>query len=156
MIARHNPFFRNCIIFRSNQTMLKLIDKNTILCNTDSIVTQVKRDDLKLGKELGEYKIEHTGTLGVTERGYQWNNDLPVICGFVKDKANIFKKVIGRDYDILVDDNLNELFIQRYIDLNRLRIFKRDLKPFIVDFLKKEYDYEKRSKINQKARKTID
>lgn len=150
MIARHNPFVRNCIIWNSNQKMLKMIDGNVILCNTDSIVTQVERNDLVIGEGIGEFKIEHKGSLAVNKRGYQWNDDLPIICGFVKNKAEMFEKIVGRKYDILIDDNLSEIFIQRTIDLKKLVIKKRDIDKSIEAFLKMRYNNnESKQKISQ-------
>ena len=138
-LARHNPFVRNCILYKSNQIMEELIDENTLLCNTDSIVSLVERNDLKIGTELGEFKLEHQGNFALTETGYQWNYSLPTVCGFTKEKAIEFEKIVGRKYDLLKDGMIGEIFIPRLFDMVNYRIINRDINEQFRDFLRRYY-----------------
>lgn len=139
VLGRHNPFVRNCIIYKSNEIMESLIDKNTLLCNTDNIVSLVERPELKIGTELGEFKLEHTGNFAMTETGYQWNYALPTICGFTKEKAIEFEKIIGRKYDLLKDGMIGELFIPRMFNYKELKIVKRNVNKQFEGFMRRYY-----------------
>ena len=58
-IQRHNIFIRNAILHYANRYIKKYIDENTVYCNVDSIYSLVPRDDLPIGNEIGEFKLEH-------------------------------------------------------------------------------------------------
>lgn len=92
-----NPFLRAQIIGIANQYIEDLIDENTIYCNTDCIVSIRPRTDLKLGKGLGEFKLEHHGMFAFKGYNYQWDYDTPSIRG--KSKCYFPKK-----WDLLKDD----------------------------------------------------
>ena len=102
----YNPFLRSAIIGYSNNFILDCMDADTIACNTDSIVSLRKRDDLTIGLGLGEFKEEHIGEFafkGKTASINQWRNDE---CG--NDKSctpGIAKLKKGDDYNIF-DNNL--------------------------------------------------
>lgn len=73
----HNPFIRANIVEGLNQQMLNLIDSDTIYCNTDSIVSKRKREDLIIGTSIGEWKIEASGKFkcfGDKGVNYIWND----------------------------------------------------------------------------------
>lgn len=55
-----NPFLRAYIVNSCNKRMEKLIDKNTLMVNTDAIYSSVQRTDIPIGDGLGEFKMEHT------------------------------------------------------------------------------------------------
>lgn len=55
----HNAWFYEYIVGMCGNRMRKLMDENTILCNTDSIFSLTKRDDIPIGDEIGKFKIEH-------------------------------------------------------------------------------------------------
>ena len=97
-LQKRNPYLRAAIITRCNNLMLKLVDKNTLYCNTDSLVSLVKRDDIEanLGKDIGQWKIEHTGDFAYIGYNYQWNLEKPSYRGVPN---SWFKD----DYDILKD-----------------------------------------------------
>jgi len=139
-LARHNPFIRNCIIHKSNELMMELIDENTLMSNTDSIVSLVERKDLKMGGELGEFKIEHTGNFALIETGYQWNYDNPSISGFVKKKAEVFEKIVGRKYDILRDGLVEDIFLPRSIDIKNLLIYTNDVESKLAKMIRRRYN----------------
>lgn len=143
-LARHNPFIRNCIIDKSNKNMLKLIDNNTLLCNTDSIVSLVERPELKISDNLGDFKVEETGDFALSYNGYQWNNNFPKINGFVKEKTIMFKDIVGRGYDILTDVGLDDTFIPRYFDIDKMRIRKRDIEEELKEAIREVYSCSER------------
>lgn len=84
-LQRVNPFLRSAIISACNDSIRGFIDENTIYCNTDEIVSLVPRPDLIIGKELGEWKLEHEGEM-FASRGfnYQWGNNTPTYRGVPK------------------------------------------------------------------------
>lgn len=94
---RTNPFIRAAIVSGANNLILKLMDENTIYCNTDSIVSLKKRPELELGNEIGQWKIEHKGIFKFVGMNYQWNKELPAYRG-------VPKEWFPRGWDILKDD----------------------------------------------------
>lgn len=101
-IRRKNPFVHSCILSRSRYFIEKLIDKDTLYCNTDSLVTRKPREDLEhlVGDEIGKFKVQHKGAFAYTESGYQWNNDLPSVRGKSK---KWFENAYPNGFDILTD-----------------------------------------------------
>lgn len=96
-LQRINPFLRATIVSRANNTIKSLIDEDTVYCNTDCIVSLKKRTDLKIGNDLGEWKIEHTGVFKYRDYNYQWNNETPTFRG-------VPKKWFKKGYNLLTDD----------------------------------------------------
>lgn len=94
-LQRVNPFLRATIIYYANLEISKLIDENTLYCNTDSIVSLTPRD-LTIGKELGNFKIEHQGKFAYKNFNYQWDYDPPSYRG-------VSKKWFKPGWDILKD-----------------------------------------------------
>ena len=68
-----NPFYRITIVDRANKFIKKWSDENTVFCNTDSIVSLVKRDDLTIGDGLGEFKVEAHGDFTYMGANYEWS-----------------------------------------------------------------------------------
>lgn len=92
-----NPFIRSRIISYANKLIEDLIDENTLLCNTDSIVSLVPRNDLNIGKDIGQFKQENKGTLFAYKHlEYQWDLKVP-------SYRHISKKWFPKGWDILVD-----------------------------------------------------
>lgn len=58
IISNHNIFLRSYITGTIYNYMESLIDENTLLANTDSIFSLVPRNDLDIGKGLGQFKVE--------------------------------------------------------------------------------------------------
>lgn len=75
-LCKHNIFLRNAIIFYSNEYITQFIDKNTIYCNIDSIVSLVPRYDIPIGNEIGQFKEEHANEdfKFVGPGMYQWGS----------------------------------------------------------------------------------
>lgn len=102
-LARKNPFLHSTILSRARYRIEDLIDLNTTLySNTDSLVSMVRRPDIEemLGHEVGQFKINHTGSFAYNGSGYQWNKELPSIRGKSKEW---FKQAYPNGFDILND-----------------------------------------------------
>lgn len=91
-----NPFLRATIIGKCNEKIKSLIDEDTLFCNTDSIVS-LRPLDLKIGTEVGEWKLEHKGYVAYREYSYQWSD------GKLSYRA-IPKTWFPKEWDILKDD----------------------------------------------------
>ena len=116
VIRNHNIALYNTIIHKANTTMESLWDPNTSLWSTtDSIVSLVTRPDLVIGKEPGQFKIEHEGNFVHVGTGYQWNYDLPKNKGLSKSKIENYNKTHDKPYDILNKDKI-------YIDKIKYKI----------------------------------
>lgn len=59
MLRNHNIWFYAYIVHSCRYIMEDLIDENTLICNTDSIISIGPRDDLEIGKKLGQFKVEY-------------------------------------------------------------------------------------------------
>lgn len=60
IIRNHNAFLYEYIVGSCKQYMESLIDENTLICNTDSIICIGERKDLNIGTKLGEFKLEYS------------------------------------------------------------------------------------------------
>lgn len=116
---KYNCFMRAAIVEYVNNYIKGIIAgrNDVLMCNTDSIVCLNKIDELKIGKDLGEWKIEHTGQFAYIGYNYQWNKDKPSYRG-------IASAWFGREYDILVDGvpEQNNIY---YFDKEKCKIRKR-------------------------------
>lgn len=95
-LQRKNPFLRAAVVEYANRSITSLMDENTIYVNTDSIVSTADRNELPIGENLGQFKIEHQGEFAHVGFNYQWNDDKPSYRG-------IPKSWFPEDYDILRD-----------------------------------------------------
>lgn len=91
-----NPFLRAAVVEYANRLIMSVFDENTIFCNTDSIVSTKRRDDLDVGNEMGQFKIEHEGSFASKDFNYQWNMEIPVYRG-------VPKSWFPKGWDILKD-----------------------------------------------------
>ena len=55
----HNIFIRCTVLDKAQHFIESLRDENTLMCTVDSIVSSVPRPDIKLGTEIGDFKLEH-------------------------------------------------------------------------------------------------
>lgn len=108
MLQKHNCFLRAYIVNSCSELVRSLMDDNTLMSNTDSIVS-LKPLPLKIGKELGEWKFEE-GAIAYIGNNYQWNDDMPKYRGvprgwfkkgfdILKDKAPSFGNIYKLDKD---------------------------------------------------------
>lgn len=97
-LQKVNPFLRATILTYCNNLIQSLIDTydDIIYCNTDSIVSLTPKD-LPIGKEIGEWKVEHEGLFAFNGFNYQWDFEPPHYRG---KSRKWFKK----GWDILKDD----------------------------------------------------
>lgn len=56
-IRNKNVWFHAYVVCSCNRRMEKLMNEDTILCNTDSIFSLTKREDLPIGTALGQFKV---------------------------------------------------------------------------------------------------
>ena len=59
ILRNHNIWFYAYIVHSCRYLMEDLIDDNTLICNTDSIISVGPRNDLEIGKKLGQFKVEY-------------------------------------------------------------------------------------------------
>lgn len=97
-LQRKNPLLRSAILYYANKHITDFVDQNTICCNTDSIVSLVPRPDLKIGNDLGEFKLEHKGHFAYIGYTQQWYDE-----GEIKYRG-VPKSWFTYDWDLLVDD----------------------------------------------------
>lgn len=65
-----NMLMRAYIVNTANEIMESLMDKNTILCNTDSLHSLVERPDLSVGEGVGQFKLEYVGEVSYNGHDY--------------------------------------------------------------------------------------
>ena len=99
MIRNHNAFLYEYIVGSCKQYMENLIDENTLICNTDSIICMGERKDLNIGINLGEFKIEYQGVDFI-----YYNSNYQVS----KDKNVIYTKYRGIPKAMQEDMNFKE------------------------------------------------
>lgn len=58
ILRNHNPWWYVYIVNTVCKKMKNLINEDTLLCNTDSIFSLTKREDLDIGTGLGQFKVE--------------------------------------------------------------------------------------------------
>lgn len=115
----HNPFFRAYIVNKCNENISQYMDQNTIMWNTDSIVSLTPRPDLPISQtDIGKFKFEYEGPLKHIGNNYQSpNNEKLAIRGLSK------KLIIESRYDIFSTQSLYSLAVIPYVfDTNTNRI----------------------------------
>ena len=100
---RHNPFFRAYIVNTCNEKIKSIIDKDTLFWNTDAIFSRVKRTDLDIGDNIGQFKEIHCNTLRYIGNTYQIDDELPVYRGIPKKWFKAYEKKSGKKYNLLID-----------------------------------------------------
>lgn len=85
-LQRVNPWLRAWVVCSCNKYIRNLLDENSLFWNTDSITSKVRRLDLEqnLGAEVGQWKIEHQGSVAYKGNCYQWNKEIPTYRGTPK------------------------------------------------------------------------
>lgn len=87
VLRNHNPFLYTHILTECRNQINKYKDENTMLINTDCIYSAVPRDDIPLGKEIGEFKtLAQNGSLiYIDGADYQWENGEKCLRGIPKE-----------------------------------------------------------------------
>lgn len=85
-LQRRNPALRAAIITYANNFIRERMDENTIYVNTDCIVSLIARDDLEIGEEVGQFKLEREGEDFACDGDiHQWNLEKPAYPGIPKE-----------------------------------------------------------------------
>jgi len=65
----HNPYLRSYIVSSCNYFIESLIDEDTVICNTDCIVS-IKPLNLKVGNNIGEFSLDE-GYITINKLNYE-------------------------------------------------------------------------------------
>lgn len=85
-LQRRNPALRAAIVSYANEFIREKMDENTIYVNTDCIVSICPRDDLEVGDEVGQFKLERDGEdFACNGDVHQWNLEKPKYPGIPKE-----------------------------------------------------------------------
>ena len=114
---RYNPFLRSYVVNTCNKVIKDLIDENTLFWNTDAIFSKVRRPELEIGNEIGQFKEIKCNKLVYAGNVYQINDEDPTYRGISKTWFKSFEKEYGRKYDLLKDYDKTISRIN-YYDLN--------------------------------------
>lgn len=114
---RYNPFLRSYVVNTCNKVIKDLIDENTLFWNTDAIFSKVRRTELEIGNEIGQFKEIKCNKLVYVGNVYQINDEDPTYRGISKTWFKSFEKEYGRKYDLLKDYDKTISRIN-YYDLN--------------------------------------
>lgn len=114
---RYNPFLRSYVVHSCNKIIKDLIDNNTLFWNTDALFSKVRRPELEIGTEIGQFKELKCDTLVYVGNIYQINNEDPTYRGISKTWFKSFEKTYGRKYNLLEDYDKSVSRIN-YYDLN--------------------------------------
>lgn len=104
-LQNYNPVLRAFILAYANRRVESYIDDNTLVCNTDSIISKVRRPDIEedLGTGLGQWKIEHVGSFIHKSTNYQWNLSELRVRGTPRGWFREFEARNGRPWDMAID-----------------------------------------------------
>ena len=114
---RYNPFLRSYVVNTCNKVIKDIIDENTLFWNTDAIFSKVRRPELEIGNEIGQFKEIKCDKLVYVGNVYQINDEDPIYRGISKTWFKSFEKEYGRKYDLLKDYDKTISRIN-YYDLN--------------------------------------
>ena len=114
---RYNPFLRSYVVNTCNKVIKDIIDENTLFWNTDAIFSKVRRPELEIGNEIGQFKEIKCDKLVYVGNVYQINDEDPTYRGISKTWFKSFEKEYGRKYDLLKDYDKTISRIN-YYDLN--------------------------------------
>lgn len=124
-----NPFWRATIVQRCNKLIKYYMDENTIYCNTDSIVSSVRRYDIEADTKYN-WKLKRCGEKFKWRKAhidYQWNDETPTLRGAKKRYIEYYNKTHEEKFDILKDKIPNELQHQYYLDRESFQIKENEL-----------------------------
>ena len=111
---RTNPFFRSYVISMCNKKIKSIMDKDTLLWNTDAIFSRVRRTDLELGDEIGQFKEIHLKRFVYVGNTYQVDLEVPKYRGICKEWFKEFERQHGRPYDLLKDKDVSITRANKY------------------------------------------
>lgn len=100
---RFNPFIRSYVVHKCNSKIKSLLDENSLFWNTDAIFSKVRRPDLEIGDNIGQWKEVKIDRLAYNGNNYQVNYEHPTYRGVPKQWFKQFELDNGRPWDILKD-----------------------------------------------------
>lgn len=124
-----NPFWRATIVGRCNRLVQSYMDENTIYCNTDSIVSTVRRLDLENDKEFN-WKLKRENEVFKWQKGkknYQWNLETPAMKGPLQRYVKYYNLTHEKHWDILTDNIPTHLEHQYKLNRETLQIEENEL-----------------------------
>lgn len=104
-LRNSNQFWRATIIERCNKLVESYFDENTIYCNTDSIISTVRRYDIEADTKF-RWKLKHQGAEFKFQKGtlnYQWDLEEPAYRSQVKRYIHYYNETHEQKWDILKD-----------------------------------------------------
>jgi len=119
---RYNPFMRAYIVHKCNNKINFLIDENTVLWNTDAIFSLVRRPDLDIGENIGQFKETFIENFVYINNNYQVNDELPLFRGFPKIWMKNYVK-LHPDKKLTIWDILHSEDLSRYTAKFRLNVY---------------------------------
>lgn len=92
ILRNHNPFLYTHILTECRKQINQYKDENTMLINTDCIYSAVPREDIPLGKELGQFKtLQQNGNLiYIDGADYQWETGERCLRGIPKELQDTY------------------------------------------------------------------
>ena len=111
---RTNPFFRSYVIGMCNKKIKSIMDKDTLLWNTDAIFSRVRRTDLEIGNEIGQFKEILIKRLVYIGNTYQVDLETPKYRGICKEWFKEFERQHDRPYDLLKDKDVSIIRANKY------------------------------------------
>lgn len=132
-LVYHHPILRHTIMLKAKFTLESLIDSNTLYSYVDSLVSMVKRPDINLSHNVGDFKVEHEGSFIMLSAGkYQWNTGLDSISakGVSKGKLINYCKANNKSQeDYKIEDlefDLDSAEKPWEFDVSKLLIIRRN------------------------------
>lgn len=118
-LTHTNPFWRNTIIGRCNNEVIRLMKYNNwVYCNTDSIITTEPIKDIN--QSAYSWKLKRAGDVFKWARGklaYQWGDELPKYKGPLQRYIKYYNETHAEKWDILKDPLPSD--IQHKYNLNK-------------------------------------
>lgn len=81
---KYNPFVRSYIVNKCNKAIKAIIDDETVLWNTDAIISLKRRPELELGTKIGQFKEILIERFVYKGNNYQINYEKPKYRGVSK------------------------------------------------------------------------
>lgn len=103
---RHtNQFWRATIIGRCNNLVKSYMNKDTVYCNTDSLISTTRRLDIESDANF-KWSLKHCGNVFKWQKGkmnYQWDLETPSMKGPLKRYVQYYNETHDEKWDILKD-----------------------------------------------------
>lgn len=126
-LQKKNPFLRAYVVNSCNERIKSLLDDDSLFWNTDAIFSRKRRPDLEIGNEIGQFKEIKLSRLSYIGNTYQVNDDFPTWRHVSKHWIDIFEKIHGRKFNLLLDYDEKIPHTNKYrLNWTTLRLEKTD------------------------------